>query len=119
MFNTKLVEASRELSKKELFKVTDFNGTMKLDKETEEGNEVKIDVDYYAIVEVTNDSNEVYEVMVVVDKKTGFRYSTGSSAFRNSFMKIVEVMDGEPFAIIVFKKESKRSGKTYIACTLD
>lgn len=118
MYEVKIIETSRQLSKKEQFKVSDFNGTLKLDKETSEGNEVKIDVDYYAILSVDNDSGENYEVVVVVDKN-GTRYSTGSGAFRNSFDKIVEIMDDEPFSIIVFKKESKRTGKSYICCTLE
>lgn len=112
-----IYEASKELSKREQFKVKDLFSTLKLDKETAEGNEVEINVDYYAKLKVQPDDGEGYSVIVLVDKN-GSIYSTGSTAFMNSFDTIVDVMEGEPFGIIVFKRESKRTGKMYIACTL-
>ena len=118
MYEVKIIEASRDLSKKETYKVTDFTGNLKLDKELSEGTEIRIDVDYYVKCEVNNDDGENYNVIVVVDKD-GKRYSTGSSSFMNSFDRIVDVMDGEDFAVIAFKRESKKSGKTYICCTLE
>ncbi|MBO7211239.1 MAG: hypothetical protein J6V44_09605 [Methanobrevibacter sp.] len=118
MYEVKVIEASRQLSKKEEFKATDFTGNLKLDKELSEGNEIKIDVDYYVKCSVTNDDDESYEVIVVVDKD-GKRYSTGSNSFMNSFARIAEVMEGEDFSVIAFKRESKKSGKTYICCTLE
>lgn len=118
MYEVKIVEASRELTKKETYKATDFAGNLKLDKELSEGNEIKINVDYFVKCSVTNDDGESYDVIVVVDKD-GKRYSTGSSSFMNSFDRIVEVMDGEDFSVIAFKRESKKSGKTYICCTLE
>lgn len=117
MTTSTIYEASRELTKREQFKVKDLFSTLKLDKETAEGAEVQIDIDYFAKVKVQPDDGEAYNVIVLVDKN-GQRYSTGSAAFINSFDTIVDVMEGEPFSVIAYKRESKRSGKMYIACTL-
>lgn len=48
----------------------------------------------------------------------GVKFATISQTFINSFMECVDLMDGEPFSIIITGGTSK-GGRQYVNCELD
>lgn len=48
----------------------------------------------------------------------GHKFGTISATFIRSFMEIVEIMEDEPFAIVITGGTSK-SGRAYVNCELD
>lgn len=84
---------------------------------------VVIDVDYWAVVNIVSDTeDEPYDNYIVVDKD-GTKYFTGSESFWNSFKEIWDIMgestDAEPWALKVFKADSKnRDGQKFITCSI-
>lgn len=49
---------------------------------------------------------------------SGVKYSTVSATFQREFSDIVEIMNAEPFAIIV-KHGQTKAGKPFVTCELD
>jgi len=63
-------------------------------------------------------SKEMYQQNVLTFTSGQQKFGTISATFIRSFMEIVEIMDGEPFAIIVTGGQS-RNGRNYVNCELD
>lgn len=63
-------------------------------------------------------SGEVKEQTVLSVISGAVKFSTISGTFIESFLEIVELMDGEPFAIIITGGTSK-GGREYVDCELD
>lgn len=119
-YEVKIVETSKELSAKERVQLKDTTDAVKLDKATQ-GNEVIIDVDFFAELNIHNEKSEDkdYKNYVVVDKN-GTRYVTGSDSFWSSFRNIVAEMDGETgWGVKAYQMPSKnREGKSFITCSV-
>lgn len=122
-YSTKIVETSKELTKKERIKLKEMNGGESLDMLTMNDNSIEITPDYYAVIEVHNEKSKGdkdYTKYVVVDKD-GTVYITGSNSFWESFKNIAEEMgdDDEDYSIKVFSKPSKNyQGKSFITCSI-
>jgi len=107
-------------NKKEVYRLT------KGDSQKIEGLEhgLSLPVEKYALYTETKDRNkqdgtvEQYDQTVLTFTSGGYKFGTISATFINSFMEIVELMDGDPFAIIVTGGQSK-SGRKYVNCELD
>lgn len=122
MFSAKIIETSKELTKKQEVMLKQLTDAIKLDKATNYEEDVIIDVDSYAILSVHNDKAEDpdYTTYVIIDKN-GQKYTTGSPSFWSAFMGIFEDMagSGEEWQLKVFKLPSRnREGKDFITCTI-
>lgn len=122
MFSAKIIETSKELTKKQEVMLKQLTDAIKLDKATSFEEDVIIDVDSYAVLSVHNDKAEDpdYTTYVIVDKN-GQKYTTGSPSFWSAFMDIFNDMagSGEEWQLKVFKLPSRnREGKDFITCTI-
>lgn len=122
MFSAKIIETSKELTKKQEVMLKQLTDAIKLDKATSFEEDVIIDVDSYAVLSVHNDKAEDpdYTTYVIIDKN-GQKYTTGSPSFWSAFMEIFKDMagSGEEWQLKVFKLPSRnREGKDFITCTI-
>lgn len=81
-------------------------------------------VDKFAIYEETKTRNkqdgttEEYTDTVLTIVSGQMKIGTISATFIKSFMEIVDLMEGDPFAIIITGGKSK-NGREYVNCELD
>lgn len=109
-----------ETNKKQVYRMT------KGDSSKIEGIEkgVSLPVELYALYDDVKTRNkqdgsvEEYTQRVLTFTSGGHKFGTISATFIKSFLEIVEIMDGEPFAIIITGGESKQ-GRKYVNCELD
>ena len=123
-YSVKVVDSSKELTKKETVMFKDLSDAINLSEFIDESNDaVIIDVDSYAHLEIHNEhakdgQNKDYDNFVIVDKN-GTRYYTGSNSFWASFVGIWEEMkdSDEEWSLKVYKKQSKGK-KDFITCSV-
>lgn len=123
-YSVKVVESSKELTKKETVMFKDLSDAINLSEFIDESNDaVIIDVDSYVHLEIHNErakdeQNKDYDNYVIVDKN-GTRYYTGSIFFWTSFIGIWEEMNDsdEEWSLKVYKKQSKGK-KDFITCSV-
>lgn len=108
-----ITKISKELNKKELYKMT-MDASIKKMKDF-----IGASIDVYAYCVYTDfnskDNKEV-EILTVMDTD-GAVYATNSGTFKKDFMNIATIMDGEDFSVGVTSGTSK-SGREFITCTL-
>ena len=118
-----VARASKELSVKEKIMLKDMSDAIKLDDEVKE-QALIIKPDFYAIINVHNEKSDTkdYTKIVLVDKTSGNKYTTGSMPFITTFEDIVEEMADageEDYELKVYAKESKNyKGKYFITCSI-
>ena len=116
-------KASKELTVKEKIMLKDTSDALKLDDIVKE-EAVIIKPDFYAIINIHNEKSDTkdYKKIVVVDKDSGEKYTTGSMPFITTFEDIMAEMQeaGEnDFSIKIYPKESKNyKGKYFITCSV-
>lgn len=124
-YSAKVTFTSKEVPARERIKLKDTGNYTRLDEATQL-EEVHIDFDYYALVDVHNEraqsGNKDYQQIVTVDKD-GTYYSTGSQSYLNALVNIMDELDGEgdteDIKIRVYRRPSKnRAGKDFITCSL-
>ena len=120
-YSTRIIEASKELSKKETVMMKDTSDCIKLDEALKDGA-ITFKPSYYVVVEVHNDKsdNKDYQVYVVADE-LGNKYVTSSDSFFTSFKDIYNEMNGstEEWALKVYKMDSKNyNGRQFITCSI-
>ena len=102
--------------KKKAYKMTKANSQRVQD--LEQG--VSFPVDAWALYEEDklkkDGSTETQTVLSVISG--GVKFATISQTFINSFMECVELMENEPFSIIITGGTSK-GGRQYVDCELD
>lgn len=106
--------------KKQVYRMT------KGDSQKIEGLErgLSIPVDHFALYIEEKDrkkqdgTTEQYEQTVLTFTSGPHKFGTISATFIKSFLEIVEIMDGDPFAIVITGGESK-SGRKFVNCELD
>lgn len=103
--------------KRALYKLTKSSGMMVQDAE----NGMSVDVHMWALY---NDPKEARDgtmkenrVLSIVDP-AGVKYSTISPTFIREFLDIVDIMAGDPFAVILVQGTTK-AGKPFVTCELD
>lgn len=109
----KIIEQSRELTKREKYKMTLDAGVVSM-KDVEDGTLLDID----AIVTFEDEKKDGEKVTITsILTDDGEVYAFQSVTFRNSLNDILDIMDGEKFSII---KESgtTNAGRPYINCRL-
>lgn len=123
-YSVKVVESSKELTKKEQVMFKDLSDAINLSEFIDEHDgSVMIDVESYVELAIHNEKakdgqNTDYTNYVVVDKN-GTRYYTGSESFWSSFCDIFSEMEGaeEDWSLKVYKKQSKGK-KDFITCSV-
>ena len=122
-YKATIERASKELTVKEKIMLKDTSDAIKLDDVVKE-EAIVVSPDYYAIVAIHNEKSDTkdYKKIVIVDKLTGEKYTTGSMPFITTFEDIVAEMEeaGEAeFSIKIYPKESKNyKGKYFITCSI-
>ena len=123
-YSVKVVDSSKELTKKEQVMFKDLSDAFNLSEFIDEHDgAVMIDVESWVELAVHNEKakdgqNKDYTIYVVVDKN-GTRYYTGSKSFWNSFNDIwCDMNDStEEWGLKVYKKQSKGK-KDFITCSV-
>lgn len=123
-YSVKVVESSRELTKKETVMFKDLSDAVNLSEFIDEHDgAVMIDVELWVELGIHNEKakdgqNKDYTNYVVVDKN-GTRYYTGSESFWSSFNDIWSEMSDstEEWSLKVYKKQSKGK-KDFITCSV-
>lgn len=123
-YSVKVVESSKELTKKETVMFKDLSDAVNLSEFIDEHDgSVMIDVESWVELAIHNEKakdgqNKDYTNFVVVDKN-GTRYYTGSESFWSSFKDIwCEMSDStEEWSLKVYKKQSKGK-KDFITCSV-
>ena len=115
-------ETSKQLSAKEKIAFKNTTNAIKLDEATQQGT-VTVYPAFYGIIGIHNEKadDHDYENYVVVDKKTGDKYVTGSKSFWSSFMDIADEMkdETEEWGVEIFRAPSKNyKGKDFITCCI-
>ena len=109
----KIIEQSRELSKREKYKMTLDAGVVPM-KNVEDGT--IIDVDAIVTFEDEKKDGEVVTITSILTDE-GNVYAFQSTTFRKSLADIIDIMDGEKFSIIKESGETN-AGRPYINCRL-
>lgn len=115
-------EASWTMTAREKLRYTDLTDAIQLDEATQ-FDDVIIDVDKWAVINVHNEKSDTVDYMkyVIIDKDEQV-YVTGSESFWKSFVQIYEVMSDEgetTYSIKVYRRESKNyKGKDFITCRI-
>lgn len=123
-YSVKVVESSKELTKKETVMFKDLSDAINLSEFIDEHDgAVMIDVESWVELDIHNEKakdgqNKDYTNYVVVDKN-GARYYTGSESFWSSFKDIwCDMSDStEEWSLKVYKKQSKGK-KDFITCSV-
>lgn len=123
-YSVKVVESSKELTKKETVMFKDLSDAVNLSEFIDEQHgAVMIDVESWVELAIHNENakegqNKDYTNYVVVDKNET-RYYTGSESFWSSFKDIwCEMNDStEEWSLKVYKKQSKGK-KDFITCSV-
>lgn len=108
-----ITKISKELDKKELYKMTMDAGIKKMKDYVGSS----IDVYAYCIyTDFNSKDNKEVEVLSVMDTD-GSVFATNSATFKKDFLNIATLMDGEDFSVGVTSSTSK-AGREFITCTL-
>lgn len=121
-YTTSILEASKQLTKKESVLLKDLTNAIQLDPATEGDSHVTFKPQFYAIISVHNESSKEkdYNKYVLVDKD-GTKYVTGSESFWDSFNNIWTEMEDsdEDWELDVYKQPSKNyAGKGFLTCSI-
>nr|DAI13429.1 MAG TPA: ssDNA binding protein [Caudoviricetes sp.] len=108
-----IVKTSKELTKKEAYKMTLDAGIKKM----KDYIGASIDVYAYCVyTDFNSKDNKEVEVLSIMGTD-GSVYATNSATFKRDFMNIATLMEGEDFSIGITSGTSK-AGRDFIACTL-
>lgn len=119
-YNVNIRESSRELTARERIKFKDVSAAVPMDTAVTLDNPIVIQPVGFVVLDVHNEKSEDKDyVKYVIEDANGTLYTTGSDSFINSFMEIDSEMNGEPYEIQVYKRESKNyKGKHFLTCTI-
>lgn len=119
-YNVTIRESSRELTARERIKFKDVSAAVPMDTAVTLDNPIVIQPVGFVVLDVHNEKSEDKDyVKYVIEDANGTLYATGSDSFINSFMEIDSEMNGEPYEIEVYKRESKNyKGKHFLTCTI-
>lgn len=119
-YNVTIRESSRELTARERIKFKDVSAAVQMDTAVTLDHPITIQPVGFVVLDVHNEKSEDKDyVKYVIEDANGTLYATGSDSFINSFMEIDSEMNGEPYEIQVYKRESKNyKGKHFLTCTI-
>ncbi len=116
MNKTTITETSKELTAREKLMMEDVTNAFKLNDIDEP---ITIAPAQYAVLHVEPEDGDPYDKFIVIDRD-GKKYTTGSSAFRENFLKIWNTMaeEGEAFEISVYKVKSQKRDGSFLTCSI-
>lgn len=103
--------------KKLVYKLTKSASTMVQDAPDHVSVPVKAWALYNDPKEAKDGTMKDNNVLSFIDD-AGVKYSTVSATFIHEFMEIVDIMDGDPFAVLLVHGTTK-AGKPFVTCELD
>ena len=125
MYNVKIIESSKELTKREVLKMKDTTNTLSIDELIKDGEDTSFiitPVDYVILsIECDKfDSEEKISKNIIVIDKEDKKYRTGSQSFIEAFTNIYDEMRGEEeYEIEIYKVPSKNyKSKYFITCSI-
>ena len=101
-------------NKKAFYRLTE-SVSISVQDMTDDQYDDQYDVLAYLLYTDTDSKGKEREILTIQTDKGLF--TTVSKTFKESFFKIVDLMDGDPFAIRMFTGTSN-SGKTYVDCRM-
>lgn len=107
--------ANLKESKKTLYRMT-VTGGLNVQKLSPEQMSQSYPVDCYVLYQDTNEKGEEHQILSIWTGKE--KLTTISQTFIKSFFKIVDLMEDDPFNILIYTGESK-NGRKYVDCELD
>lgn len=120
MYKTTITETSMQLTARERLMMEDTTDAIKLN-DLKDDEDLVIAPKAYALLHAEDDEgfNDPYDKFIVTDAE-GKKYTTGSKAFRDNFMKIWNVMseEGEAFEIKIYKVKSKNRDGSFLTCSI-
>lgn len=120
MYKVSITETSAELTAREKLKMEDTTDAVKLN---DIEGELTIAPKAYAILHGEDDEgvNEPYDKIIIIDEE-GQKYTTGSKAFRDNFLKIWNTMaeedEDEAYQIKIYKVKSNKREGSFITCSI-
>lgn len=115
---TTITETSMQLTAREKLMMEDTTDATKLN---DLEDVLIITPKAYAMLHVEDDQgeNDPYDKFIVIDAE-GKKYTTGSKAFHDNFMKIWNVMaeEGEPYQIKIYKVKSNKRDGSFLTCSI-
>lgn len=106
-------QSKGEFSKRDVYHMT-RDGRIKSLKDVADGS--IIDVDKYMIYEDINSDGAPVQILSIMDKD-GNVFACTSPTFKQSFLYIVDLMDGDDFSVVKTSGKSK-SDRSFIDCAL-
>lgn len=122
-YNVTIEETSlTELSARDKVMLKDTTDAKSFDEllPDENAEAIVVSVKDYAVLKVHNENsdNKDYRKFLIIDTDNN-KYVSGSETFFRTFLDIFNEMDGEDFAIKVYKKPSTNfKGKCFISCSI-
>lgn len=102
-------------NKKALYQLTKASGVNVKDIEADKSHPV---AGWALYTDVGKGKDKTEREVLAVVLEDGTKLQTISGIFIEAFLEIVDIMDGEPFAIITRKSTSK-AGREFVTCELD
>ena len=114
----KIIKSNVDLSDKKLiYKLTKSSGLLVQDAP----EDLSIPVKWWALYDdpkTGKDGAEKENLVLSFIGEGGGKYSTISATFQREFLEIVEIMENDPFAILL-KHGTAKNGKPFVTCELD
>lgn len=118
MYKVSITETSAELTAREKLMMEDTTNAVRLN---DIEGELTITPKAYAILHGEDDEgeNDPYDKVIITDEE-GQKYTTGSKAFRDNFLKIWNTMaeENEPYQIKIYKVKSNKREGSFITCSI-
>jgi hypothetical protein len=118
MYKVSITETSAELTAREKLMMEDTTNAVRLN---DIEGELTITPKAYAILHGEDDEgeNDPYDKIIITDEE-GQKYTTGSKAFRDNFLKIWNTMaeENEPYQIKIYKVKSNKREGSFITCCI-
>lgn len=121
-YSAHVVSATTDLTGRQMVVLRNFSDMAQLNDLTKE-EDVLINIDYVACVEVHNEKsdNKDYMKYIFVDRD-GTKYITGSEPLYREYTDIKEALeaagDTDPISIKVMRKQSKNNQNDFLTCIL-
>ena len=123
-YNTKVVSTSREITPQEKFLIKDFNDAIGLDSVVTNDEDIILDIDIIAEVQVHNEhakDDKDYTTIVIITTD-GTKYTTSSNSVRDAISDIMDECKDEgieDYKLKIFKKPSKNyAGKSFMTASI-
>lgn len=121
-YSARVVSVTTELTGRQMVALRNFSDMVQLNDLTKD-EDVLINIDYVACVEVHNEKSDNKDYMkYIFADRDGTKYITGSEPLYREYTDIKEaleaVRDTDPISIKVMRKQSKNNQNDFLTCIL-